>query len=178
MMAARAMAKLGGMALLWIGLAACGDSEAPDAPSFDGVYKVASHTRSLGDCAKEGTPFAGDTYFRLTQEDGQLSYAPCDSAESCLEADSSRAFSHRVDSEWVGTQASGTNIRGGCTAQFGERIVSRLNGDNIQIEVRHYSGEFARDDGQECDAELVELNRAELACNQRDIVKATPVVAP
>ena len=178
MMAARAVAKMGGTVLLLAFLAGCGDSATPDEPSFDGVYKVASHTRSLEDCTKEGTPFVGDEFFKLSQKDGKLSYSPCDSAESCAAADPGREFSRRVDSEWVGSRADATKIRGACTAQFDERVASRINGDNIQIEVRQFNGEFAREDGQECDAALVELNRAALTCIQRDIVKATPVAQP
>lgn len=179
MMAARAVARISGIILLGFGLSACGDSSDPaqDA-SFSGIYQVASHTRSLGDCEKEGSPFVGDAFFKLAQEDGKLRYHRCDSAEHCQGADPGREFSRRLDSGWIGTQADATKLRGACSAQLGERVVSRLNGDNIQIEVRQFSGEFSREDGQACDAELVELNRARLTCIQRDIIKATPLAEP
>ena len=100
MTAARTVSIMSGILLLGSFLSACGDSSEPEQDSsFDGVYKVASHTRSLGDCEKEGAPFVGDAFFKLAQKDGKLSYFLCDSAESCLNEDPSREFSHRVDSE-------------------------------------------------------------------------------
>lgn len=175
----RITAKAGAVVLILLVLAGCGDDgEDSDGASFNGVYKVASHTRSLNACDTEGTPFNGDAFFKLSHTNGKLNYQVCDSAESCLSVDPNLGFARQVDSQWVGVRSDALESRGACDAHFTERIASRIDGENIQIEVRQYSGEFERGDGQECDDQLVESNRGELECHQRDIVKAAPVERP
>ncbi|TDP76574.1 hypothetical protein DFR33_102206 [Bradymonas sediminis] len=178
MIVVRALAKTSGMALILMLAGACGDSGDGPEESIEGVYKVASHTRSLGDCAKEGAPFDGDTLFKLSKKDGVLRYQTCELADTCHDPDPSRQFKQRDGAEWTGIKASATKRRETCNAQLAERVASPLNGDNIQIEVRQYTGEFAREEGQDCDEALIIANRDALSCHQRDIIKATLFEAP
>lgn len=181
MMAARSVARIGGMALIALLLVACGDDDdGAEGPSFDGVYRVASHTRSHDDCEKEGASSSeSDTFFKLSQEDGKLNYQACDSAQACSDADRNRQFESQIGSEWVGVRVSATTLRDACNALLTERIASRINGgDNIQIEVRQYRGQFESAEDEECSDALVVSNRDALGCYQRDIIRATPVAQP
>lgn len=155
-------------------ISGCGDDE-PSISPFADTYQVVVHTRNIDGCDSEGAPFDGDDFFELTEEGDSLAYHVCEAAGDCQDAvNQSKSFDTREGDTWIGRMFDATGTRGACDVTFTERVAS-LEGDDVRIETRTYSGEFSREDGQECTDELVLDNRSALTCGQFDVVLAVPV---
>lgn len=154
-------------------LVGCGEEESSSSP-FEGTYRTIRHTLNMDACDAEGDTQLDDSVFRLEENDGQLSYIACESVDSCDGAvNDTKSFSVQEDGSWIGRIFDASGTRGACDATLTERIATLENGD-VRIETRTYSGEFSREDGQDCTDELVLENRGELTCDQYDVVLAVP----
>jgi hypothetical protein len=152
-----------------------GDDEAPSPSNFASTYEVASHTRNLLGCDAEGEMFDGEDFFRLSEEGGGLVYYRCTAADECAGSDATKGFDSFEGDKWVGTNIAAVELRGACDVNLLERTATLVNGDDIRIETLSYAGEFPREDGQECNDELVLSHRDEFSCVRRDIIVAVPV---
>ncbi len=155
-------------------VAGCGDDGESTSPFAD-TYQVVVNTRNTEGCDSEGAPFDGDDYFQLTDEGDSLAYRVCSGPDDCQEAvNQNKSFDTQDGDTWIGRVIDASGIRDGCDVTFTESVARLDNGD-ITIETRTYSGEFSREDGQECSDQLVLDNRGALTCDQFDRVLAVPV---
>jgi hypothetical protein len=152
----------------------CGD-DGPGTSPFADTYQVVLHTRNTENCDGEGSPFDGDDYFELTDEGDSLAYHVCDAADDCRDAvNDSKSFTIQDGDAWIGRTIDASGTRGGCNVTFTERVATLENDTDVRIETRTFSGEFSREEGQDCTDQLVLENRGELTCGQFEVVLAVP----
>lgn len=110
-----------------------------DPSGFAGDYETVSTSVQSGSCGGVGTPeMVPDNlhWFRLadveTDKGMLVGYYPCFDAQTCSEMyDLYRSFGGSTESGWLTTVS--TAIDPGCTLQYRERILTRV--DDVTIEI-------------------------------------------